>query len=73
MREQLRVVAAVVAVLQPEILAPGTSPWVDAVANLSAATGVYREFWIIVPARGVQPSRREQSARSDPERCGTNV
>ena len=38
MREQLRVVAA--AVMPPEILAQGTSPWVDAVANLSAATVV---------------------------------
>ena len=40
MRGKLRVLAtlvAAVAVMQPEILAQGTSPWVDAVANLSTA------------------------------------
>ena len=40
MRRQLCVVAtlaAAVAVIQPAVLAQGTSPWVDAVANLSAA------------------------------------
>ena len=33
----LATLAAAVAVIQPEILAQGTSPWVDAVANLSTA------------------------------------
>ena len=40
MRRQLRVLATLavaLAVMQPELLAQGTSPWVDAVANLSAA------------------------------------
>ena len=40
MRGKLRVLAtlvAAVAVMQPEIVAQGTSPWVDAVANLSTA------------------------------------
>ena len=40
MREKLRVLAtlvAAVAVMQPAILAQGTSPWVDAVNNLSTA------------------------------------
>ena len=53
MRGKLRVLATLVAaaaVIQPAVLAQGTSPWVDAVANLSAATVVSLEFWIIVPA-----------------------
>ena len=33
----LAVLAMALAVMQPELLAQGTSPWVDAVANLSAA------------------------------------
>ena len=40
MKQTRRVVAMVVAagaVMQSEVLAQGTSPWVDAVANLSAA------------------------------------
>ena len=40
MRGKLRVLAtlvAAVAVMQSEIMAQGTSPWVDAVANLSTA------------------------------------
>ena len=40
MRRQLHVlatIAAAVAVIQPVVLAQGTSPWVDAVANLSTA------------------------------------
>ena len=39
MRGQLHVLAtiAAAAVIQPAVLAQGTSPWVDAVANLSTA------------------------------------
>ena len=33
----LATIAAAVAVIQPTVLAQGTSPWVDAVANLSTA------------------------------------
>ena len=36
-RRVLAMVVAAVAVMQSEVLAQGTSPWVDAVANLSAA------------------------------------
>ena len=36
-RRVLATLAAAVAVVQPAVLAQGTSPWVDAVANLSTA------------------------------------
>ena len=36
-RRVLAMVVAAVAVMQSEVLAQGTSPWVDAVANLSIA------------------------------------
>ena len=36
-RRVLATLAAAVAVIQPAVLAQGTSPWVDAVANLSTA------------------------------------
>ena len=36
-RHVLATLAAAVAVVQQQVLAQGTSPWVDAVANLSAA------------------------------------
>ena len=64
----LATIAAAVAVIQPAVLAQGTSPWVDAVANLSTAfTGP-----ITLPGGKNQPGATPSGAARVCDSCRTD-
>ena len=63
----LATIAAAAAVIQPAVLAQGTSPWIDAVANLSTAfTGP-----ITLPGGKIQPGATPSGAARVCDSCRT--